>query len=127
MVKEFTVTDFHGYSVRVGCGDVNGDGYAELITGAGPDPSGRDEIRIYDMNGEKVSEFRGYVAKRYGVLVGSGDLDNDGVAEIVAGAGPGSRNSAVAKIFDAYGVEQERFKAMRYLYGVNVAVGMLGL
>ncbi|MEW6601280.1 MAG: hypothetical protein AB1499_09935, partial [Nitrospirota bacterium] len=64
---------------------------------------------------------------QYGVNVASGDLDNDGVSEIVAGTGPGDRNRAIVKIFDANGVEQARFKVMNTRYGVNIAVGHLGL
>jgi hypothetical protein len=62
----------------------------------------------------------------YGANVAGGDLDRDGVAEIVAGAGPGSRNRAIVKIFDVNGIEQARFKALDTKFGVNVAIGDLG-
>jgi len=126
-IQEYTVESDYGYSVNIGAGDINGDGYEEVITGAGPHRGTRDEIKVYDRNGAKVSEFKGYIVSSYGATVAGGDLDKDGVAEIVVGAGPGSRNRAIVKVFDVNGVEQCRFKALSTKYGVNVAVGDLGL
>jgi len=126
-VQEYVVSLRYRKSISVAVGDVNGDGHGEVVTGAGPDRKARDEIKIYDRNGDKVTEFMAYITKQYGVNVASGDLDDDGVAEIVAGAGPGERNRAIVKIFDANGVEKARFKVMGTRYGVNVAVGDLGL
>lgn len=126
-VQEYTVSMQYRKSVSLAVGDVNGDGHGEVVAGAGPARRARDEIKVYDRNGDKVTEFMSYITKQYGVNVASGDLDDDGVAEIVAGAGPGERNRAIVKIFDANGVEKARFKVMGTRYGVNVAVGEMGL
>jgi hypothetical protein len=124
--QEYTVSSRHRYSVNIASGDVDGDGNAEVVIGAGPDRRARDNIRIYDENGDNALEFRSYIEKRYGANVAGGDLDNDGTAEIVVGAGSGARNSAIVKVFDANGIEQARFRALNTRYGVNVAVGNLG-
>ncbi len=127
MLQEYTVSSRYGYSVSVAAGDTDGDGYSEVITGSGPHRRARDEINVYDRNGDQVTKFKAYIVRSNGATVAAGDLDKDGVAEIVVGAGPGSRNRAVVKVFDVNGVEQTRFKAFNMRYGVNVAVGDLGL
>lgn len=124
--REFKVSSNHGNSVSIAGGDTDGDGRAEIITGAGAYRRARDEIKIFDSDGDLKSEFVALVSKEYGVNAASGDLDNDGAAEIVAGAGSGERNRAIVKIFDANGVERVRFKALKTRYGVNVAVGNFG-
>ena len=124
--QEYTDSSRYGYSVSVASGDVNGDSYEEVITGSGPHRRARDEINVFDKDGVSISDFRAHMVNGYGANVAGGDLDGDGVAEIVAGAGPGSKNRAIVKIFDVNGVEQARFKALDTKFGVNVAVGNLG-
>jgi len=124
--NEFTIASAYGYSVNVASGDINGDGYNEIITGAGPHRKARDGVMVFDGTGGNITNFRSYIARYYGSTVASGDLDGDGVSEIIVGSGPGARNRATVKIFDANGVEQARFKAMKIRYGINIAVGNLG-
>ena len=127
IMQSYTVDAPYGYSVSIAGGDLDGDGNAEVITGYGPHRRARDVIMTYDINGDKVEQFKAYMARSYGVMVAAGDLNNDGTAEIIAGAGPGRRNRAIVKVFDANGIELRRFRALRTRYGVNVAVGDLGI
>jgi len=75
--------------VRVGTGDVDGDGRADIITGAGPGALPQvTTYRFADL--AVISSFWAFpLTFRGGVYVAGGDLNGDGVAEIVAGAGPG--------------------------------------
>ncbi len=75
--------------VYVAAGDVNGDGFADIITGAGP--GGGPHVRVWD--GKTGSELRGFFAYdpafSGGVRVAAGDLNGDGSAEIITAAGAG--------------------------------------
>jgi hypothetical protein len=124
MSKQFIAQFRYDYSVTIATGDLNGDGYDEIITGAGPHPKASDEIKVFNRDGELIVEFRANIARRYGVNVSTGDIDADGSAEIIAGAGAGKTNRAIIKVFNASGVEQLRFKAMNTKYGVNVGFGV---
>jgi uncharacterized repeat protein (TIGR01451 family) len=77
--------------VYVAAGDVTGDGVAEIITGAGP--GGGPHVRVFSLSGGVPIELASYYAYdpdfSGGVSVGAGDVDGDGVAEIVTGSGAG--------------------------------------
>jgi len=85
----------------VAAGDVNGDGRADIITGAGA--GGRPVVRVFDgLTGEMLDSFLAYDASfRGGVHVAAGDVDGDGIAEIVTGAGAG--RSPLVKVFRPLG------------------------
>jgi uncharacterized repeat protein (TIGR01451 family) len=78
-------------AVSVAVGDVTGEGIAEIVTGAGQGDT--PEVRVWSLrNGgvTQVVQFMAYdPAFPGGVTVAAGDLNGDGVAEIVTGAGPG--------------------------------------
>jgi hypothetical protein len=78
--------DFRG-GVNVALGDLNGNGYKEIITGAGF--GGGPQVLIFDATGHLFDpgffpynkNFRG------GVYVTTGDLNGDGLDEIITGVG----------------------------------------
>jgi hypothetical protein len=75
--------------VFVAAGDVNGDGTADLVTG--PGPGGGPHVRVL-AGGTLASlhEFFAYDPAFFGgVSVATGDVDGDGTADIITGAGPG--------------------------------------
>jgi membrane-associated phospholipid phosphatase len=73
--------------VRVAAGDANGDGRAEIITGAGP--GGGPHVRIFD--GQSLTEIKGFMAfdpqSTQGVRVSSAHLNSDGLADLLVTQG----------------------------------------
>ncbi len=75
--------------IFVAVGDVNGDGYADIITGAGQ--GGGPHVQVF--SGQNYSNIASFFAYNPvftgGISVASGDVNGDGYSDVVVGAGPG--------------------------------------
>lgn len=108
--------------VSVAAGDVNGDGRDEIIVGSGPGT--KAEIKIFKNDGTLIDAISPEGINDWsGVRLACGDIDSDGVAEIVAASGWGS--SSDVQIFEADGKVAGKFSAYGdgFRGGVNLAVG----
>ncbi|MFN7974687.1 MAG: kelch repeat-containing protein [Acidobacteriota bacterium] len=90
------------FGVNVSSGDVDGDGYAEILTGPGPAPSFRPQVRGWNFDGVGIASmakinFDAFTTLQYGANVAGGDADADGFAEIVCTPGPGPTSSFPAR------------------------------
>ncbi len=115
--------NFRG-GVHVAIADLDGGisgNKSEIITA--PGQSGGPHIRFFDNRGKVIGQFFAYDSKfRGGVNLAAGDIDNDGLAEIITGAGetggPHVRifkiNSQLVNSFYAFEID--------FTGGVNVAV-----
>jgi hypothetical protein len=108
--------------VRVARADFNGDGRDGYAVSYGPGSSPR--VAVYNQDQQLVNSFDAYDPSfQGGVYVAVGDLDGDGIPEIVTGADSGG--GPHVKIFDVDGNELGGFMAYDPVFhgGVRVAVG----
>jgi hypothetical protein len=95
-------------AISLASGDVNGDGTPDAVIGAGP--GGGPHVRV--LNGNNGREMYGFFAYGPqflgGVNVAAGDINDDGKADIITGAGPGGGphvkvyNASDAKIIQSF-------------------------
>ncbi len=108
--------------VYVATGDVDGDGVDEIITGAGD--GGAPHVRVFEQDGTVIGQFFAYATTfRGGVYVAAGDVDGDGVDEIITGAG--YTGGPHVRVFDLTGNVLDQFfaYALTFRGGVQVAAG----
>lgn len=130
-----SVADFFPYEsafrggVQVALGDVNGDGYDDLITGTGP--GGGPRVRVIDIHHANtvLADFFAYEADfRGGVQVAAGVVDGGKQASIFVGTGEGGGPRVrVFKISNGQVATQSDFFAYEsgFRGGVYVAAGDL--
>jgi hypothetical protein len=109
--------------VRVAAGDINNDGFADIITGAGD--AGNGHVKVFDgSTGSELRSFFAYAGYTGGVYVAGGDVNNDGRADLITGTDSGF--SPHVKVFDGLtGSEIRSFFAFGATFtgGVRVAAG----
>jgi hypothetical protein len=113
----------------VAAGDLNNDGYADIVAGRGP--GGNPEVRIFNgKNFGLVKSFNAFNSSLVkGVDVAVGDVNGDGVRDIIVGAGRG--DTPTVSVFSGANAFTNqpldllvRFLAYEQTFrgGVNVAV-----
>ncbi len=108
--------------VNVAAGDVNGDGRADIIAGAGPGAA--PHVKAFDgVSDALISSFFPFPSNfAGGVRVAAGDVDGDGRADIITGSGAAL---AHVKVFSGRSGDaiQSFFPYGSFAGGVNVASG----
>jgi hypothetical protein len=114
--------DFIG-GVRVGAGDVNGDGYADVVAGTGSGPIATVTV-LSGADASVLRTFAPYESFTGGVFVAAGDVTGDGFADIITG--PDSGGPLKVQVFDGLsGSVTRSFFAFSSSFtgGVRVAAG----
>ena len=114
--------EFFKGGLSLAVGDVNHDGFAEIIVATGPGST--PLVRIFNYYGQQIGQFVPYQPTYMrGVTVAAGDVDNDGFDEIITGTRQGG--GPQVRIFDWQGRVESQFFAynQNFLGGVNVAAG----
>jgi hypothetical protein len=150
VVDGSVLTEFAPYgsdytaSISVAVGDINGDGYPDIVTGAG---AGNPHVKVYDgkaialgtfdPNNPDASLLASFFAYGLGFNIGAnvavGDVNGNGFADIVTGATAGNPD---VRVFRGQDIAQGKFDpngasvvaqwfayGLSFNIGVNVAVG----
>lgn len=110
--------------VSVDCGDVDGDGTDDIVTG--PGITGGPHVKVFDASGElRYETFSGSADDNTGISVAVADLNNDGDAEILtARAGYGDPTVITLDLLNdrlTFVLSLSAFE--NYSNGVNVFAG----
>ncbi|MEZ5436375.1 MAG: FG-GAP-like repeat-containing protein [Pseudomonadales bacterium] len=122
-----------GFGTAVALGNVNGDSYADILVGAPKDDNlalnlkDAGSVTVYSGNGLGVlgTPFYGAAAKaNAGTSVAAGDVNNNGVADIVIGApNEGGLGSVKAYTLAGTNLLQKTGETAKAQFGKAVAVG----
>ena len=111
-------------AVTIAVGDVNNDGFQDVIVGAGPSAGPRIVV-LSGQDGKQLASFFAFSQSfAGGVTVASADFNGDGYADIVVGAD--TRGGSHVKVFDGRTLQELRsfFAFGRdFNFGVRVAAG----
>jgi len=123
------------WGVNVSSGDLDHDGMAEIITGAGPGAVFGPHVRGFNVDGGTAEpmrdvSFSAYATRQYGVNVACGDVDQDGMDEILTAPGPASAFGAHVRGWDYDGGPLHAIQGLNFFafssdevrYGAKVAV-----
>ncbi len=133
---DFVAYDMDTRGVNVASGDVDGDGYDEIITGPGPALNCGSDVRIFDVDGGNSPSsglaFRAFPMPHFGVKVAAADVDNDCFEEVITAPGPGARYPGAIRWFSLATGRTECLGQINAFdgttdnaYGANLAVGQL--
>ena len=101
-----------GFGSALALGDVNGDDYADVLIGAPKDKSpassqkAAGSVTVFDGNTlQSRKRFYGLSTNAHaGTAVAAGDVDNDGVADIIVGA-PDENGVGSVRVYNSSGTE----------------------
>ena len=122
------------FGVNVALGDIDGDNFEEILSGAGPGAVFGPHVRGWNRDAAAIQSiakvsFFVFSTLRWGVNVSAADVDGDGFAEMVVAPGPGVPFGQQVKGYDFDGSSVSALAGLNFFaysagqYGANVASG----
>jgi len=96
-----------------------------IVVAKGPGVKNDALVKVYKNNGTPVAFDLVALATRFGANVAVGDIDGDGVAELIVGAGDGAANPTTVRVFKNDKTPVLEFTPFGTLNGVRVATADL--
>jgi uncharacterized repeat protein (TIGR01451 family) len=130
MIASFQTFEQYEGGVNVAVGNVLGDGFGDIIVGSDSDAPHVEVFSLATGAPGLRSSFLAYDGFSGGVSVAAGDLDGDGIEEIITGVASGG--PAHVKVFDLHTLRPALLLVSSFIYqpgytgGINVAAGNLG-
>ena len=92
------------YGVDIDGGALDMDGFDEILTGTGTDPSFSPAVfRLYNYDGTAISFIPNgqgsFPGQTHGVRVAAGNVDGLGVDDVIVAPGPGPGNDSTVEVF----------------------------
>jgi streptogramin lyase/uncharacterized membrane protein len=131
------------FGATLAAGDIDSDWREEIVVGAGPGLKNTSRLKVLSFDGQRFADtgidFVAFPSTyKLGVKITLGDVDGDGVLEIIAGAGPSPLSPPRIRVFKINtegGIGRWKIASTLsdfvvnfgdwypYLFGVNVAAG----
>jgi hypothetical protein len=103
LAQQFTAYSSGNAGVRIATGDFNGDTVPDIVTAPGTGVS--PNVRVFDLalgftaTPTKIGDFKGAANNfKGGIYVAAGDVNGDGVPEVITSEGTGGK--AVVRVFN---------------------------
>ncbi|MFN7973095.1 MAG: VCBS repeat-containing protein [Acidobacteriota bacterium] len=122
------------YGVIVAGGNVDSDSFDEILTGPGAVPTFGPQLRAWNFDNVSVAAILAvnvyaFTGVQWGCVVSAGDIDGDGIEEMLTGPGAGANVSPQLRAWNYDGgtfsaiTKVDRLIFPGPLYGLHVAAG----